>query len=690
MAPIMAVTRPPAAQHPRRTIWQRDLPRPAGAHHRALAHGGRRPVPSAAARARLRARDDDPVLAWVGTAAVTLLALFLRLWKLGKPDAFLFDETYYAKDAWSMLHFGYAQNYVDKANDEILAGHTDGLWNGIPNMVVHPEVGKWLIAMGEHTFGMTPFGWRFASAVVGSLMVMVMIRLARRVTRSTLLGLVAGLLMCFDGLQLVLSRLALLDIFVAFFVLCAVSCMVADRDWVRTRMARHVPSGRRLSPRSWGPLLLWRPWRLATGVFWGLALGTKWSALFPLAAFGILMWLWDAGARRSFGVRQAVLKSAVIDALPALGYVVLVPLLVYLVSWTGWLLHADVYEKHLSDTQYGPYWGSYLRHDAHGFFPELWQSLRSLWHYHHDVYAFHTKFLDGSTHAYQSEPVGLAGAQPPGRRGCPAGHPAGSAGLRRGRRIHLPAAGAAAGQSGGVVVRDGRRGLGPARVDRPSRLALRPRGDRDRGDLAALAALRPAADLQLLRGDDPAVPDPRRDAAARRAAGPGGRLTGTPGRGRCRGGVGRGADDAVLRLVLADLDRPADHQREWVQRMWFHRWIWRSGRGVGRQNTPGVATPCVPHEGASPIHALPEAPAHRTWVPEPNGLWTRKSGADAVRGWGLRGAVCGVRVTVRGPRYLRSSAAIRATEKATTSMPMTPSSRTETGATDIILVIPLG
>ena len=119
-------------------------------------------------------------------------------------------------------------------------------------MVVHPEVGKWLIGLGELVFGMTPFGWRVASAIVGSLMVMVMIRLARRVTRSTLLGLVAGLLMCFDGLQLVLSRLALLDIFVAFFVLCAVSCMVADRDWVRERLARHVPSGSRAAARTLG------------------------------------------------------------------------------------------------------------------------------------------------------------------------------------------------------------------------------------------------------------------------------------------------------------------------------------------------------------------------------------------------------------------------------------------------------
>src|ERR1700759_2999913 len=58
-------------------------------------------VPSAAARARMRAHDNDPVIAWLGTVAVTLLAAFLRLWHLGSPRAFEFDETYYAKDAWA-------------------------------------------------------------------------------------------------------------------------------------------------------------------------------------------------------------------------------------------------------------------------------------------------------------------------------------------------------------------------------------------------------------------------------------------------------------------------------------------------------------------------------------------------------------------------------------------------------------
>ena len=108
-------------------------------------------------------------------------------------------------------------------------------------MVVHPEVGKWLIALGEKAFGMDPFGWRVAAAVVGSLMVLVMCRLVRRMTGSTALGLIGGLLLSLDGLQFVLSRLALLDIFLAFFILWPSPALVADRDWYRAKMARLVP-----------------------------------------------------------------------------------------------------------------------------------------------------------------------------------------------------------------------------------------------------------------------------------------------------------------------------------------------------------------------------------------------------------------------------------------------------------------
>ena len=326
-------------------------------------------------------------------------------------------------------------------------------------MVVHPEVGKWLIALGEKAFGMDPFGWRVAAAVVGALMVLVMCRLVRRLTGSTLLGCVAGLLLCFDGLHLVLSRLALLDIFLSFFLLLRRACLVIDRDWTRARMAA---AGRREpvdEPDGWGP---WGPTLLVPAVAgcWpacasGWPCGTKWSAIYPLAAFGLLVWFWNAGARRSLGRALAaaeVGRRRRRTGLRAPG--------------RGRLRRvrrdldrlADPRARvrgHLSNTQYTRFkdwageckgkkmWTRVLqvegvvdRERARRARPRRgWSSHCGRWgYYHHDVYVFHTEFLNGSTHIYAVRARRLAAAQPAGRGRRRARHQARHAGLRGGRR----------------------------------------------------------------------------------------------------------------------------------------------------------------------------------------------------------------------------------------------------------------
>jgi len=114
----------------------------------------------------------------------------------------------------------------------------------------------------------------------------------------------------------------------------------------------------------------------------------------------------STSARRSLGERRPFLRAALLDGLPAFGYLVGVAFVVYVLSWTGWLMHADVYEAGLADNSYGPYWGDYTKQDPDGFLPSLFQALRSLWHYHHDVWSFHSSGLVGATHSYQSAPQG--------------------------------------------------------------------------------------------------------------------------------------------------------------------------------------------------------------------------------------------------------------------------------------------
>ncbi|MBW9206941.1 phospholipid carrier-dependent glycosyltransferase [Mumia sp. zg.B17] len=366
------------------------------------------PLPPLRDRFRSRIADSPRLLGWLGPIAVTLLAFAARVWRLEYPPRLLFDETYYAKDAWSLLRFGYAQDWVEDANAKVEAGQTTGLWTGEPTQVVHPEVGKWMIAIGEQLFGMNAFGWRISAAVVGALTVLVLARMVRRLSGSTALGCLAGLLLAVDGVHLVMSRLALLDVFLAFWLVCAVACVVADREWGRTRIARRYATTETVS--GFGPvrMLLLRPWRLAAGVCFGLAVGTKWSALYVLAAVGVFVWVLDVIDRRAIGVRGAWWRSMIVDGLPAFVSLVIVALVVYVVTWTGFLVNHEVFEGRFG-LGYGDAqpWGSAIDKTDRGLIGELLRPLESLWHYHQMVYSFHTgDYLAGKSHPYQSDPWG--------------------------------------------------------------------------------------------------------------------------------------------------------------------------------------------------------------------------------------------------------------------------------------------
>ncbi|MFF7974087.1 phospholipid carrier-dependent glycosyltransferase [Streptomyces sp. NPDC007905] len=425
------------APHDQRTSWQRRLRRfgytpatdaPAGDVRDRLVPPYTEPSP------RLwQALGVPPVLAaritrwsgWGGPLLVTLMAALMRFWHLGSPRAVIFDETYYAKDAWALVHRGYEVNWDKNANDLVLQTHGHLAIPSDAAYVVHPPVGKYVIGLGELMFGFNPFGWRFMTALLGTLSVLLLCRIGRRMFRSTFLGCLAGALMAVDGLHFVMSRTSLLDGVLMFFVLAAFGCLVLDRDYARARLAAALPADAdgRVRPDAHTTdsfFLLWRPWRLVAGVLLGLAVGTKWNGLYFLIAFFVMSVLWDVGTRKVAGGRRPYLASLV-DAVVA--FVMFpVAVAVYLASWLGWILSpAD------GTGGYFRNWAATEGKGGHWAFLPDW--LRSLWHYEHEVYNFHVHL--SSPHTYQSNPwswivlgrpVSYFYESPsPGADGCPAG-----------------------------------------------------------------------------------------------------------------------------------------------------------------------------------------------------------------------------------------------------------------------------
>lgn len=348
-------------------------------------------------RERLVPRFPKPsVWDWLGPVLVAVLAGAIRFRHLGRPRAVVFDETYYAKDAWSLLRFGYEGNWPDRkiADPQILAHPQVVSLSDTGAFVAHPPTGKWVIALGEWMFGLTPFGWRFMTAALGTLSVLMLCRIGRRLFRSTLLGCLAGALLAVDGLHVVMSRTALLDLVVMFFVLAAFGCLLVDRDHARGRLAAALPVGEdgRARPDEHaadhtGTGL--RPWRLAAGVFLGLAASSKWNGLYVLVFFVLLTVLWDVGSRRVAGAGdpyRAVLRK---DLGPSVLSLVPVALTTYLATWTGWFLSDDGYGRHWADGRGGTW----------SWIPA---PLRSLWHYEYLVYDFNVGLH--TPHKYQSSP----------------------------------------------------------------------------------------------------------------------------------------------------------------------------------------------------------------------------------------------------------------------------------------------
>ena len=269
---------------------------------------------------------------WAYALGFGLLGLVLRLWNLDSPKGKIFDEIYYATNAHSLL-----QNGVEIDSK-----------NGLAQFIVHPPTGKWLIAAGIKVFGYNEFGWRFASALVGAISIVLMYFTAKKLFNNQLLSLFATALISLDGLHLVHSRIALLDIFLLLFIQIAVLAFLNSRYWI-------------------------------SALALGLACSVKWSGLYVLIALAFYVLILDFRRNRYLGsqfpFREMLRKNLVIRFIQFGAF----PFVIYIASWFSWFTSNNGWDRKYSSNP-----------------------LLSLWHYHAEILNFHTKLTDA--HPYSANP----------------------------------------------------------------------------------------------------------------------------------------------------------------------------------------------------------------------------------------------------------------------------------------------
>ena len=261
-------------------------------------------------------------MAAIAPILIAIAAFLVRIINLGSPKGLVFDEVYYVDGARDLLKYGVEVNGSN------------------PEFIVHPPVGKWLIASGIKLFGDNEFGWRFASAVFGTLLILLFARLVHVLFYSPLLTALAAALMALDGLLLVHSRTALLDLFLTFFTLLGVLL------WHRNR---HI----------WA------------GIAFGLAIGCKWSAIYFVAIIGLV-------AVYRILIAHDIRKTLKPIAAKFAQYGLL-PVFVYTLTWAGWFMSDRGWSRQSSKNP-----------------------LSSWIHYHSEMLNFHTGLT--ATHPYQANP----------------------------------------------------------------------------------------------------------------------------------------------------------------------------------------------------------------------------------------------------------------------------------------------
>jgi len=182
------------------------------------------------------------------------------------PDAMtLFDEQELVPDRPSHMNGMYF--------DEIYHGRTAlEFLRGINAYeTTHPPLGKVFIAGSVAVFGMTPFGWRFIGTLLGVLMLLIMYIFIKNMFGKTMIAVCGTLLLGFDFMRYVQTRIATIDTYGVFFILLAYFFMY-----------RYITTDPEASFRKGlAPLAL-------SGISFGLGCASKWITFYAGAGLALI------------------------------------------------------------------------------------------------------------------------------------------------------------------------------------------------------------------------------------------------------------------------------------------------------------------------------------------------------------------------------------------------------------------
>jgi dolichyl-phosphate-mannose-protein mannosyltransferase len=224
---------------------------------------------------------------------IIALAAFFRLFRLDYPNTYVFDEVY---------HGFTAKEYAKGAKEA---------WDpwakppaGVAYEWTHPPLAKEIMAASLILFHTEdPWAYRLPGAILGIISVYIIYLLGKDFFKSEVVGLTSAFIFSIDGLNYVQSRTGMNDIYLVTFFLISLLFFVRKRIFL-------------------------------SAIFLGLALGSKWTALYGIGFYFGFFAIKDCIYLYKRKLNRKILLE---DITHAATFIVVVPL-IYLLTYVPYFI----------------------------------------------------------------------------------------------------------------------------------------------------------------------------------------------------------------------------------------------------------------------------------------------------------------------------------------------------------------